>query len=174
MHQAQQELLVLAAQNGNEQAYECLITIFHPQLVKFGYSLSGDHSLANDAVQDVWLSISKKLRHLKDPRAFKSWLFRAVRWRVLDLQKAKSYNHQNIDNVVLNIESVELDESEIENRQLLKLIANLPIAERSVIYLFYLAELPIAEIAAVLEIPAGTVKSRLNRARTNLQKLITD
>lgn len=167
MHQAQQELLVLAAQNGNEQALECLIAIFHPKLVKFAHSLSDDHALVKDAVQDVWLSTSKKLRTIKDPRAFKSWLFRAVRWRVLDLQKAKSYRYQDINDVELTIE---LDESEVSKRQLQQHIANLTIQERSVIYLFYLAELSVIEIATVLEVPVGTIKSRLNRARSNLHQ----
>lgn len=167
MEQAQQDLLVLEAQSGNQKAFECLVALFHPQLVNFASSLSGNHALAQDAVQDVWISISKKLRSLEDPRAFKSWIFRALRWRVLDLLKAKSYQYQQFDD---NSFSVELDETAIESLQLKKMIANLPDNERSVVYLFYLVELPVAEIALVLEIPVGTVKSRLNRARSNLRQ----
>jgi RNA polymerase sigma-70 factor (ECF subfamily) len=167
MHQAQQDLLVMEAQSGNDKAFECLVVIFHPQLVKFATNLCGNHALAKDAVQDVWLSISKKLRTLEDPRAFKSWLFRALRWRVLDLQKAKSYQYLTIDKVNL---SVTLDESAIERQQLTTMIDKLADSERAVIYLYYLVDLPLAEIAMVLEIPVGTVKSRLNRARANLQQ----
>jgi RNA polymerase sigma-70 factor (ECF subfamily) len=167
MHQAQQELLVLEAQSGNKKAFECLVIFFHPQLINFAYNLSGNHALAKDAVQDVWISMSKKLNKLEDPRAFKSWIFRALRWRVLDLIKVKAYQFQTIEDK--NI-SVALDESEIERQELGKMIDKLPDRERSVIYLFYLVELPLAEIALVLEIPVGTVKSRLNRARANLQQ----
>jgi len=167
MHQAQQDLLVLEAQSGNEKAFECLVAIFHPQLVNFASNLSGNHALAEDAVQDVWIRISKKLSTLEDPRAFKSWIFRALRWRVLDLLKAKSYQFQTIEDTSV---SVELDESEIEQQQLRKMIDNLPDRDRSVVYLYYLLELPLSEIALVLEIPVGTVKSRLNRARANLQQ----
>jgi RNA polymerase sigma-70 factor (ECF subfamily) len=167
MHQVQQDLLVLEAQSGNKKAFECLIIFFHPQLINFACSLSGNHELAKDAVQDVWISISKKLSKLKDPRAFKSWIFRALRWRVLDLIKAKSYHFQPIENTNF---SVELDESVIEKQQLRKMIEKLPDRDRSVIYLFYLVELPLAEIAQVMEIPLGTVKSRLNRSRASLQQ----
>lgn len=167
MHQAQQDLLVLEAQSGNEKAFECLVVFFHPRLINFASNLSGNHALAKDAVQDVWISISKSLSKLEDPRAFKSWIFRAVRWRVLDLIKAKSYRFQAIEDINL---SVELDESEIESQQLRKMIDKLPSHDRSVIYLFYLVELPLIEISMVLEIPVGTVKSRLNRARSSLQK----
>jgi len=167
MHQAQQDLLVIEAQNGNKKAFECLVIFFHPKLLNFAGSLSGNHALAKDAVQDVWISISKKLSKLEDPRAFKSWIFRALRWRVLDLIKAKAYQFETLENTNL---SIELDESEIERQQLRELIEALPDRDRSVIYLFYLVDLPLAEIALVLEIPIGTVKSRLNRARTSLQQ----
>jgi RNA polymerase sigma factor (sigma-70 family) len=166
MHQAQQDLLVLEAQNGNENAFECLVIFFHPQLVSFASSLCSNHALAQDAVQDVWIKISKKLSTLKDPRAFKSWLYRALRWRVLDLVKAKTYQFETINEISV---SVELDESEIENLELRKVIDTLPVRERTVIYLFYLAELSLVEIAVILEIPVGTVKSRLNKARSNLK-----
>lgn len=168
MQQAQQDLLVLEAQNGNQRAFECLVIFFQPQLVNFAKSLAdGNHAMANDAVQDVWINISKKLTQLKDPRAFKSWIFRALRWRILDLIKAKSYQFQSIDDTTI---SVELDESDIERQQILKMIKKLPERDRSVIYLFYMVELPLTQIALVLEIPEGTVKSRLNRARTNLRQ----
>lgn len=167
MQQAQQDLLVLEAQSGNRKAFECLIEAFHPQLVSFAYNISGNHALAADAVQDVWIKMSKKLAQLEDPRAFKSWIFRALRWRVLDLVKARHYQLQTIDDTE---HSTELDESAIERRQLKGLIDNLPDNQRTVIYLFYLAELPLNEIALILEIPLGTVKSRLNKARINLQQ----
>ncbi len=170
MIQAEQDLLVLESQSGNEKAFECLVTFFHPQLVKFASNLSGNHALAKDAVQDVWITISKKLKTLDDPRAFKSWLFRAVRWRVLDLIKAKFNQYEAIETIDESSTNVALDESEIENRQLRKLINNLIEQESSVIYLFYLMDLSVNEIALVLEIPAGTVKSRLNRARDNLRQ----
>ncbi|WP_340679829.1 sigma-70 family RNA polymerase sigma factor [Paraglaciecola sp.] len=167
MHQAQLDLLVFEAQSGNEKAFECLVIFFHPQLINFACNLSGNHALAKDAVQDVWITMSKKLSKLEDPRALKSWLFRALRWRILDLVKAKSYQFQAIEDTYL---SVELDESEIERQQLRKAINKLPDRERSVIYLFYLVELPLAEVALVLEIPQGTVKSRLNKARVSLHQ----
>jgi len=167
MHQAQQDLLVLEAQSGNKKAFECLVIFFHPQLINFACNLSGNDALAKDAVQDVWISISKKLSKLEDPRAFKSWIFRALRWRVLDLIKAKAYQFQPIENENL---SIELDESAIERKQLRKMIEKLPDRDRSVIYLFYLAELSLAEITQVMEIPLGTVKSRLNRSRASLQQ----
>ncbi len=171
MQQAQLELLVMESQTGNQQAFACLIEWFHPQLVKFATQLCGSHALAQDAVQEAWIKISKKIRSLQDPRAFKSWLYRAVRWQVLDMLKAKPNQYQSLDGVEL---SEPLDESALEQRQLVRLINQLADGDRDVVYLFYLAELAIAEIALVLDIPDGTVKSRLNRARKQLQQQIQD
>ncbi|WP_144394992.1 RNA polymerase sigma factor [Pleionea sediminis] len=169
MQQAEQDLLVLEAQSGNAQALECLIAVFHPLLVQFATSLSGNHALAKDAVQDVWLKIAKKLRQLNDPRAFRSWLYRAVRWRVSELMRGKAEQFERLDE---SVATTELDETEIENRALRRLVHQLADTEREVIYLHYLAELSVAEMALVLEIPAGTVKSRLSRARKQLQQMI--
>ncbi|WP_417445540.1 RNA polymerase sigma factor [Kangiella sp.] len=169
MEQAEQDLLVLEAQSGNEKAFECLVIWFHPLLVKFATSLSGNSALAKDAVQDVWLQILKKLRRLEDPRAFKSWLFRAVRWRVIDLMRGKAMQFEALDDNGIEILP---DHSELEYRQLHQQINRLGKLEREVIYLFYLVELTVAEAALVLEVPQGTVKSRLNRARKQLQQMI--
>jgi len=76
-------------------------------LINFACLQSGNHELSKDAVQDVWIKMSKKLSQLEDPRAFKSWIFRALRWRVLDLVKANSYQYQLIEDTNL---SVQLDE----------------------------------------------------------------
>lgn len=171
MRQAEQDLLVLEAQQGNEQALECLVALFHPLLVKFAISISGNHALANDAVQDVWLHISKKLRSLNDPRAFKSWIYRAVRWRIIDLMRSKANQCDEYDN---SSALTELDETELEQAQLKRSIDALPNQEREVIYLHYLAELSIAEVALVLKVPAGTVKSRLSRARNQLRQLLDE
>ena len=175
MHQAQQDLLVLEAQSGNEKAFECLVAFYHPQLIKFATSLSGNHDLGKDAVQDVWINMTKKLRTLNDPRAFKSWIFRAVRWRVTDLAKSKFNQFEAFDESSMEStlnEVSQLDETSIEQQQIRQLIQQLPEKERTIVILFYMAELSISEIALVQEIPVGTVKSQLNRARKALAKRI--
>ena len=175
MQQAQQDLLVLEAQSGNEKAFECLIAWYHPQLVKFACSLCGNQALAKDAVQDVWITITRKLRTLDDPRAFKSWLFRAVRWRVTDLAKSKFNQFVELDETetpTLPMETTAVNETAIEQRQMNKLIHRLPKKERAIVTLFYMADMTVAEIAQVQQIPQGTVKSQLNRARKQLAQLL--
>lgn len=177
MLQAQIDLLVVEAQSGNTKAFECLVVYFHPQLLSFGLSLNSNRTVIDDALQETWISISRKLRTLKDPRAFKSWLFRVVRWRVIDLTKSKASQYESLDEHLLQggaEMSMELDESTLELRALKQAIDQLADSEKSVITLYYLAEFSVFEISQILEIPEGTVKSRLNRARNQLQQIIVD
>ncbi len=175
MLQAQLDLLVIEAQSGNTAAFECLVEYFHPTLIRFARSLTANPTLADDAVQEAWLSMIRKVKYLKDPRAFKSWLFKLVRWRLIDLTRVNNQTTDAFDENSLNTAdsndpvSHAIDESDIESRQLLLAISRLNSDEQLVIRMFYLIELSVSEIAAVLEIPVGTVKSRLNRARNQLK-----
>ncbi len=169
MKTSREELLVISAQAGNEAAFAELYQMMFQPLVKFAYKLCGHHDWAQDAVQDVWLDTAKKLRKLEDPKAFRSWMFRAVRWRCIDLAR-KANKTQQLD----VHEEQALEELQSKDSGLQKMIEKLPEVERQAIYLFYLEEFSVAEISIVLEVPQGTVKSRLNRARKNLKALITD
>eukprot|EP01026_Neomeris_dumetosa_P074340 TRINITY_DN77223_c0_g1_i1.p3 TRINITY_DN77223_c0_g1~~TRINITY_DN77223_c0_g1_i1.p3 ORF type:complete len:148 (+),score=2.08 TRINITY_DN77223_c0_g1_i1:228-671(+) len=137
-------------------------------MMRFAMTLSADQSMSLDAVQDVWLSSISSLKKLKDPRVFKSWMLRAVKWRVRDLQRKSKAQQQLADSVGDN-EDIYTPESGDSYHDLAVLIRNLPDEEREVLYLFYQHELQLNEIAAVQEIPVGTVKSRLSRARNRLK-----
>jgi len=170
MNQAEQDLLVLAAQNGNHRAFDVLVRHFHKPLVSFAVKISNDVELSRDAVQESWIKTAKNMRKLKDPRAFKSWIYRLVRWRILDLlgiRNRELLRNETIDeNLLLAPHSEYSDDKE----EATSLISQLPDTEKEIIHLFYLDELRITEISIVLGIPVGTVKSRLNRARNLLRE----
>ncbi len=174
-------MLVLAAQRGNRQAFAALFQIHHRHLLRFACKFSGDTDSAKDAVQDAWLGMARALPGLRDPRAFRSWLYRRVRWRLLDARRSDQRQAQqalqDIDDasVTHTDDTTQLaQEQAAERSRLQQAIAQLPSIDRHAIELFYLQQLQINEIAIVLEIPAGTVKSRLNRARTQLRELLAD
>ena len=109
---------------------------------------------------------------LEDPRAFKSWLYQAVRWQTLDLLK-KSQHEQSwlCNNDIEQIGHVERNSGNDELKQHIEQLAEI---DKQAIHLFYLEDMSIQEISIVLAIPTGTVKSRLNRARQTLkQKNVT-
>ena len=170
MQQAEEDLLVIAAQGGNQKAFQLLFNRYQKALLRFAYKICGDTELANDATQDAWIKTAKEIRKIQDPRVFKSWIYRLVRWRCLDQMRQQGVRNKYFESIedidyVDKIENV-VDQSE----ELSAAIERMPPMEKQMIHLFYLDELKVAEIASVLDIPTGTVKSRLNRARKLLKQ----
>lgn len=170
MHQAEEDLLVLAAQAGNRKAFSLIVKRYHQSLLRFAFKISGDEQIAQDAVQEAWIKTTFGIRRLKDPRILKSWLYRLVRWRTTDLLRKAARLNQRTEEYddAQHWEAVEnsIDETEELNAA----INRLPLLEKQMVHLFYLDGLKVAEIASVLEVPSGTVKSRLNRARKLLKQ----
>ena len=163
-----EKILVLKAQTGDVAAFETLYKAYLPSLIGFARRLTRDHHIAEDAVQDAWITIGKTLNKLEDATRFRAWAFKTVRWRVIDLIRRKGKENIALADVEETLVAVS-EENKAEGSDLMKLIRTLPINEREVVYLFYLEGMSVAEIADVIKIPQGTVKSRLNRARNNLR-----
>lgn len=170
--QPQLDSLVLLAQHGNLEALELLYQVMQPLLLSFALRLCCDRQMAMDSVQDAWLCSIKTIVKMNDPRVFKSWMFRAVKWKVIDMQRANQAQQQIFDDLASfnEIESNSPAEPESKDQELLALIKDLPADEQEAVYLFYLNGLSIYEISIVQKVPLGTVKSRMNRARNRLKQ----
>lgn len=171
MQQAQLDLLVLAMQQGDKRAFALLYRHFHTDLRRFAAYLLKQPTAAEDLVQNVWLKVGQRIGRLQDPAVFTSWLYRAVRWEVLDYQKQAM--HRLHEPLHLAEEPCHA-ESFTDDNPLAQAIADLAEPERLVVQLYYLHELAQQQIALILDIPVGTVKSRLHRARSLLQQTLTE
>ena len=128
--------------------------------------LASDPQAAWDITQQTWMAIIKGLRCLNDPARFRPWAYRIVTNKAMDFLKAtrptQSLDERQLaDNRLTRSPETHLDE-------LLEMLAP---AKRAILSLFCLEQLNIAEISAVLNIPKGTVKSRLFNARNELREL---
>ncbi len=176
MIQAEIDLMVITAQQGNSKAFGVLYRHYLSPLVGFAHKLSGDSEIANDAVQDAWVKAAKNIRQLNDPRTFKSWIYRLVRWKTLDLLRSANKRNQRLEvfdeTSIADNQPSEKSEQNVANYDLsvVDFIDSLPKVEKEMIHLFYIEDFRVAEIAAILNIPTGTVKSRLNRARNILKQ----
>ena len=172
LQQAKTDFLVLEAQAGNSRAFTLLYKRFNPALVRFAYRVCADEQLALDSAQEAWVTLSKNLRTLKDPRGFKAWAYKTVRWRVVDQVRKRGPIADELE------ETAKIDGGDMQMQdtatsgQLISLINGLPSGEAECVHLFYLEELSVAEIAHIQKVPTGTVKSRLNRARARLRHAI--
>jgi len=158
----QEALWVLRAQCNDREALESLLRSVQPALHRYLSRLVGpDH--ADDVLQDVLIVICRKLIWLRTPELFLPWAYRiASRAAFRHLKKEKRRPEQVQD------ESVSLDQLPVadgpppaETLEALLSLDCLPTATRAVLALHFQQELTLPEVAAILAIPLGTVKSRL-------------
>lgn len=164
--------LVLLAQAGDREAFDHLLRGVYPSLFRYTAALVG-HTDADDIVQDTAVQIHRKLRWLREPAYFRAWAFRiASRMAVARLKKHRRWESLE-DHAELAHEITAAEDFEallLWNDQIQMLADELSPASRAVLLLHYQQECSLDEIGAVLEIPLGTVKSRLFYAVKMLRK----
>jgi len=149
---------VLRAQCGDREALELLLRSIHPSLQRYLRGLVGAfHS--DDVLQDVLIVVARKLTWLQQPELLRPWAFRiASRAGVKHLKRERRWLGD--DAGLENVAAPEPPSSD-------ELLAELPTmdglspASRAVLVLHFQEEMPLSDVAAVLEVPLGTVKSRL-------------
>jgi RNA polymerase sigma-70 factor (ECF subfamily) len=152
---------VIRAQCGDREALELLLRAAQPALDRYVSRLVGT-THADDVVQEVLVTIARKLTWLAEPRLFRAWTFRiASRAAFAYLRRERRRAEQPLDqDAAEGLMAAERPPSEALLRELLD-SDQLTAASRAVLVLHFQEELPLAEVAAILEIPLGTVKSRL-------------
>ena len=167
------EYLASAARAGDRNAFSRLAERWQPKLLAHAWRLTGDAELARDIVQDAWGDIVRGLKHLDNAAAFPAWSFRIVTRRAADAIR-KSQRRRRLNNAVANevdnfVQSTDEIERSADASAIRRAMATLPADHRAAVALFYLQELSVAEIAAALCVPVGTVKTRLMHARRKLR-----
>ncbi|HEX8746584.1 MAG TPA: sigma-70 family RNA polymerase sigma factor, partial [Pyrinomonadaceae bacterium] len=155
---------VLRAQSGDREAFDSLLKNIQGPLHRYILSLVREPSLAEDILQEVFLRIYRKLRWLREPWAFRSWAYRiATRESFRHLKRERALAEHLSDEDALKLVAAEPPApAEPELAELIpQMIEKLSPASRAVIVLYYMHEMSLEETAAVLDIPLGTVKSRL-------------
>jgi len=160
------QLLVMAAQDGDAEAMEKLVCRWQKKLWQYVFRLTSDIHAAWDITQQCWLEIIKGLKKLNDPACFKAWAYRIATNKSIDWLKSKSKDQH------INLDSVEIDCCQKnDDLRVKELIQGLKNDSRAVLSLYYFEQLNISEISIALKIPQGTVKSRLFKARNELKQL---
>jgi len=161
---------VLRAQCGDREALELLLRGVQPSLRRYLLRLVGASS-ADDVLQEVLILVSRKLQWLDVPEAFHPWVYRvASRVAFRHLKREKRWTEQVRDEAVLD--DLPAAESAVPPELLPELLNSdgLSAASRAVLVLHFQEEMSLPEVAAILEIPLGTVKSRLAYGLAALRK----
>jgi RNA polymerase sigma-70 factor (ECF subfamily) len=170
------QYLVSLSQAGSRDAFERLARRWTPRLLRFATRKVGQTELAGDIVQETWIGAIRGFKTLADPSSFPAWIYGIAHRRCIDAIRARQRWRKLSDQVQQEVDiaaSVESTTSaHCESRDLTTAIARLNDEQRDVVTLFYGEDLSVVEIAEILSVPAGTVKSRLFHAREILKKLL--
>jgi RNA polymerase sigma-70 factor, ECF subfamily len=166
MTDAQQRALVLRAQSGDRDAFDGLLREIGPALLRYATRVTGDAATAEDVVQETFIAIVRKVEWLQDASLFRPWAYRIASREAFRLLRKRRRFTEPPNELAFDEEPVDPWQRE----RLLASLEKLSPASRAVVTLHYLEEMPLADVAAVLEIPLGTVKSRLSYGLVQLRK----
>lgn len=168
---------VAKAQNGDKKAMEHIVDETSGYVYYYCLTLLCSEDEANDAVQEIYLTVLKKLGTLENPKAFLGWL-KAVTSNHCKNRLARNKNYSSLDDEVLFENAEEMDvqlipQKQIEAQELrnavVTAVKNLPVFQRECVMMYYYNEMSVSQIAEILEIKEGTVKSRLHNARKSIK-----
>lgn len=174
------EKLMSLFQGGDENAYIVLVNRYKDKLINFIYHYLKDPESAEDVVQETMIKLYQKKHYYKEIAKFSTWLYTiAKNLANTELRKRKNrkttlLSHFSNDDKTYEIPSDDLEigqqiQTDVVNEIIKKAVNKLSEKFKTVIILRDIQEFSYEEISEIIGIPIGTVKSRINRARLQLQ-----
>ena len=176
------EALLSSSLEGNMVAFDLLVDRYYDRLYVYLYRFLKDSDMAEDLLQETFLRVWKKRKEFRNIASFSTWIYtiagnlarsewrRRKRWRMLRLGPSDSEEEPDFE---LPHEGLAPDRT-VENRMavedLIHELERLPERYRQVVILRDIQGMTYEEIAGIVQVPVGTVKSRLNRGRLILQE----
>jgi RNA polymerase sigma-70 factor (ECF subfamily) len=180
-----EELIIEFQKNGNEKAFEILIQRFKNQLINYVYRFLGDYDSCVDVVQETFIKVYRYKDNYSSVAKFSTWVYTIAgnlakteykRKRRRNLFSINSYGEENKTYEIPD-ESFRPDiavDANIKREIIQKALLKIRDSYREAVILRDVQELSYEEIAEILGIEVGTVKSRINRGRAELQKYLKD
>ena len=179
------EQLIARFQSGDERAYIELVNRYRDRLINFVYPFLGDFEQAEDVVQETMLKLYEKKHYYREIAKFSTWIYTIARNLAnTELRKKKRRKTTHIsrmtkDDRQYDIPAVQADlnqnlQNEFIRDRIHAAIKELPEHFKTVIILRDIQELSYDDISNIVGVPLGTVKSRINRARLQLQAELQD
>lgn len=166
--------LVVRAQDGDEIAFARLADGIYGRLQQLAFRILRDPELARDAAQQAALSMWRNLPQLRDPARFEAWSYRLCVNACYSESRRRTYHSLEVEPLPGH-EAVSPDEYQrvIDHDQLERGFRHLSVDHRVVLVMHHYLGMPVDQVAATLEIPLGTVKSRMNRALQQMRRALT-
>jgi RNA polymerase sigma factor (sigma-70 family) len=168
------ELLVLRCRQGDTSAFEMIVRMWERSLFYYLRRLASSEEDAWDLLQETWLKTFRSIHALRDPRSLPSFLYTTARNAAVSRLRNGKLGREltcPLDEECLDVagdnQSVFDDAEHVHHA-----LDRLPLPHREILTLYFLEDLSHEEIARLLAIPLGTVKSRLHYAKLAIQKLL--
>ncbi|WP_243122260.1 RNA polymerase sigma factor [Clostridium thermarum] len=175
--------LIKAAQNKDRDAFRSLFAMYKQKVYGTAYLILKDYQHSEDIVQETFLQVYLKLEKLKDPQYFERWLYKITVNLCLDaVRKLKKHPLSSLDEYIelkpdFSLTDAKTPEAVAEykeiQKKILSCIYSLPSQYAAVLVLFYYNNFTIKEISDIINCSEATVKTRLFRARKNLEKVLS-
>lgn len=157
------------------EEFEALVSRYHSALYQFAFSLARNEDEAGDLTQQTFYAWARKGHQLRDRSKAKTWLFTTLYHEFLEKRRRQGrFPHFELDAVHQDLPKIPpATLNQLDSGAVLAALAGLEEAFRAPLALFYLEDHSYKEIAEILAIPLGTVKSRISRGIAQLQQRLT-
>jgi RNA polymerase sigma-70 factor, ECF subfamily len=176
--------LVARCKSGERGAFDDLIRKYEKKVYNFAFRLCGNYDEANDVASETFVRVYNALPNFRGDSRFITWLFRIITNVYLDEKKRQRARPQQSLEEMIELEETavqrQIEDPSLTPQQTVELserydllqaaINSLPDYQRMMIVMYHTENRSYEEIAEVLDLPIGTVKSRLNRARLSLRE----
>lgn len=173
-----QENIIARARRGDADAFEQLVVAYREQVFRLALRMCGSEADADEVAQEAFLSAWKALPNFRGESQFSTWLYQLTTHAAIDLMRREKRQIAAADITEVSAAdpapSPQQQAEQSEQREIVRdAILQLAPEQREVVVLRFMEELSYEEIGAVLKLPSGTVKSRLNRAKAQLKEILS-
>ena len=173
-----QEHIIARARRGDADAFEQLVAAYRNQVFRLALRMCGNEADADEVAQEAFLSAWKGLPNFRGESRFSTWLYQLTTHAAIDLMRREKRQAaaEDIDGITAADDGPSLQqqaERAETRREVRSALMQLPEEYRQVLVLRFMQELSYEEIGQTLKLPAGTVKSRLNRAKAQLKDILS-
>ena len=158
----------------DELDFQGLVSLYYASLYRFAMSLTRRESDACDLTQQTFYVWARKGHQLKDPLKVKSWLFTTLHREFLETQRRQTrFPHYELEEMSHELPNVQPElVNQLDSGAVLSLLAQVDPVFQAPVALFYLEDYAYKEIAEILAVPMGTVKSRIARGLSQLKAIL--
>ena len=173
-----QEKIIARARRGDADAFEQLVVAYRDQVFRLALRMCGSEADADEVAQEAFLSAWKALPNFRGESQFSTWLYQLTTHAAIDLMRREKRQIATEDITEVSApDPAPGPQQQAERRETQEAVRDailqLTPEYRQIVVLRFLEDLSYEEIGAVLKLPSGTVKSRLNRAKAQLKEILS-